>query len=275
MSQLLPPRPRLGRIRHTTAERGTARGSQRPARAGERRGGGRGQGPNPKTPPPPPPPPKSTARTPPRCSPAPNHCFPGCGAGGWDPAMMLRMGKEARPPPGGGQEPAGRGGGGVKWRGGRAGWAPCQLCLPSTLSPALAPGATPCTQPKHQSSPGGATAGSSCQRFLSTAPAAFSGLARALPGPSAPPLHTPVSPPPGPVPAPPPSPGRGNAVPGNGHPELAGGHRAPQDRATAPGMLLVPRGSWISPPPTTTTRCTPPCLWDGRAWSGGMQNPQI
>lgn len=97
---------------------------------------------------------------------------------------------------------------------------PASSACQAALGPALAPEATPCAQPKHQSSPfpRGGRGSSSCQRFLSTAPAAFPGLARALPGPSGPP-------------APPcqpniPTPGCGNAAPGVGHPELAGG---PQD----------------------------------------------
>lgn len=98
---------------------------------------------------------------------------------------------------------------------GGAGWAPCQVCLSS--SPEPSPGARGYTQrpaqaSEHPSAP--PAGGSSCQPSLSTASAAFSGLAQALPSPlwGSPPFPF--------LPARPPPQGCGNAAPGVGHSEL-------------------------------------------------------
>lgn len=172
------------------------------------------------------------------------------------------------------------GGGGKAVGGGQAG-PPASSACQAALGPALAPGATPCTQPKHQSSPlppGGAAAGSSCQRFLSTAPAAFSGLARALPGLSAPP-HP--QPPPSP-PAPPHQPHHHHHHPGAWERSALGwAPRAGGGATGHPGIVPPCRGccscrgaSGSGPPPPLH------CLWDGGGlgehWGGGKgQNSHI
>lgn len=116
---------------------------------------------------------------------------------------------------------------------------PASSACQAALSPSLGPGATPCTQPKHQSIPQPPRRGCSCQPSLSTASAAFSGLARALPGLYGAPPSSPFYQPP------PPPRGRGNAAPGVGHSELGDkGHSRILLPAHAKGLLgQTPRGA--------------------------------
>lgn len=122
---------------------------------------------------------------------------------------------------------------------------PASSTCQAALGPALAPGATPCAQPKHQSSPfpQGGPRQLLLPTFLSTAPAAFSGLARALPGspgPSCPPCASPAIP----------TPGCGNAEPGagggaTGHPGLCH-HTGDAARAKEPLDQAPPAAPSVS-----------------------------